>query len=65
VAAFLNGDISFCGIVDALEAVLGEAQGWQADPATVDDVLAAEDWARSRARELLSGQPAGTGRSPE
>jgi 1-deoxy-D-xylulose-5-phosphate reductoisomerase len=65
VAAFLNGDISFCGIVDALEAVLGEAQGWQADPATVDDVLAAEDWARSRARELLGGQPAGTGRSPE
>ncbi|MGH3982122.1 MAG: 1-deoxy-D-xylulose-5-phosphate reductoisomerase, partial [Pseudonocardiaceae bacterium] len=65
VAAFLNGDISFCGIVDALEAVLGEAQGWRADPATVDDVLAAEDWARIRARELLSGQPTGTGRSPE
>jgi 1-deoxy-D-xylulose-5-phosphate reductoisomerase len=65
VAAFLNGDISFCGIVDALEAVLGEAQGWRADPATVDDVLAAEDWARSRARELLGGQSAGTARSPE
>ncbi|HEX2264626.1 MAG TPA: 1-deoxy-D-xylulose-5-phosphate reductoisomerase, partial [Pseudonocardiaceae bacterium] len=65
VAAFLNGDISFCGIVDALEAVLGEAQGWRADPATVDDVLAAEDWARSRARELLGGQPVGPGRSPK
>ena len=63
VAAFLSGDISFRGIVDALEAVLGEAQGWQEDPATVEDVLAAEDWARSRARDLL-GQPAAVGRSP-
>ncbi|HSL08433.1 MAG TPA: 1-deoxy-D-xylulose-5-phosphate reductoisomerase [Pseudonocardiaceae bacterium] len=64
VAAFLSGDISFRGIVDALEAVLGEAQGWQEDPATVEDVLAAEDWARSRARDLL-GQPAAVGRSPK
>jgi len=63
VAAFLSGGISFRGIVDALEAVLGEAQGWQEDPATVEDVLAAEDWARSRARDLL-GQPAAVGRSP-
>ncbi|HEY6422463.1 MAG TPA: 1-deoxy-D-xylulose-5-phosphate reductoisomerase [Pseudonocardiaceae bacterium] len=62
VAAFLSGGIAFRGIVDAVEAVLGEAHGWRADPATVEDVLAAEDWARSRARELLGGQtgPAGT-----
>jgi 1-deoxy-D-xylulose-5-phosphate reductoisomerase len=64
VAAFLSGDISFGGIVDVLEAVLDEAQGWRADPATVDDVLAAEDWARSRARELL-GTSTRAGRSPE
>jgi hypothetical protein len=29
----------------------------------VDDVLAAEDWARSRATELLGGRLAQTGRS--
>jgi 1-deoxy-D-xylulose-5-phosphate reductoisomerase len=28
------------------------ADGWTGDPATVADVLAAEDWARARAREL-------------
>jgi 1-deoxy-D-xylulose-5-phosphate reductoisomerase len=44
--------------------VLGEAQGWRADPATVEDVLAAEEWARSRARDLLGDQPAAVGRSP-
>ncbi|MGH3885565.1 MAG: 1-deoxy-D-xylulose-5-phosphate reductoisomerase, partial [Pseudonocardiaceae bacterium] len=64
VAAFLDGRISFCGIVDALEAVLGEAQGWRADPTTVEDVLVAEDWARSRARELLIGRLSRIGRSP-
>ncbi|MGH3936245.1 MAG: 1-deoxy-D-xylulose-5-phosphate reductoisomerase, partial [Pseudonocardiaceae bacterium] len=65
VAAFLDGRIRFRGIVDSLEAVLGEAQGWRTDPATVDDVLAAENWARIRARELLGGQPARTGRSTQ
>ncbi|MGH3872128.1 MAG: 1-deoxy-D-xylulose-5-phosphate reductoisomerase [Pseudonocardiaceae bacterium] len=63
VTAFLDGRIRFCGIVDALEAVLGEAQGWRGDPTTVDDVLAAEDWARNRARELLSGRLAQARRS--
>ena len=32
--------------------MLDAADGWTADPATVADVLAAEDWARARAREL-------------
>ncbi|MGH8918886.1 MAG: 1-deoxy-D-xylulose-5-phosphate reductoisomerase [Actinomycetes bacterium] len=63
VAAFLQGGIAFRGIVDTLEAVLGEAHGWQQDPTTVDDVLAAEDWARSRARELLGSRSARAGRS--
>ena len=45
VAAFLACRISFRRIIDAVAAVLGEAQGWRADPTTVDDVLAAEDWA--------------------
>jgi 1-deoxy-D-xylulose-5-phosphate reductoisomerase len=63
VAGFLDGSVSFRGIVDTLSAVLGEAQGWRGDPTTVEDVLAAEDWARSRARELLGGRLAQAGRS--
>ncbi|HEY2766498.1 MAG TPA: 1-deoxy-D-xylulose-5-phosphate reductoisomerase, partial [Pseudonocardiaceae bacterium] len=63
VTAFLDGVVGFRGIVDTLETVLGEAQGWRGDPATVDDVLAAEDWARNRARELLGDRLAQAGRS--
>jgi 1-deoxy-D-xylulose-5-phosphate reductoisomerase len=63
VAAFLEHRISFRGIVDAVAAVLDEAQGWRADPTTVEDVLAAEDWARSRATELLGGRSARVQRS--
>jgi 1-deoxy-D-xylulose-5-phosphate reductoisomerase len=65
VAAFLERSISFREIVDTVAAVLGEAQGWRAEPTTVDDVLAAEDWSRSRARELLGGRLARAGRSSE
>jgi 1-deoxy-D-xylulose-5-phosphate reductoisomerase len=65
VAAFLERRISFREIVDTVAAVLGEAQGWRAEPTTVDDVLAAEDWSRSRARELLGGRLARAGWSPE
>jgi len=54
VAAFVAGALSFTGITDVLERVLDAAGGWSADPATVDDVLAAEDWARAHARELAS-----------
>jgi 1-deoxy-D-xylulose-5-phosphate reductoisomerase len=63
VAAFLESRISFREIVDTVAAVLGEAHGWRAEPTTVDDVLAAEDWARSRARELLGGRLALDGQS--
>lgn len=63
VAAFLDGRIAFRGIVDALTAVVDDAQGWREDPTTVEDVLAAEDWARHRARELLDGRFAAAGRS--
>jgi len=64
VAAFLERRISFREIVDTVAAVLGEAHGWRAEPTTVEDVLAAEDWSRSRARELLGGRLAQAGRSP-
>jgi 1-deoxy-D-xylulose-5-phosphate reductoisomerase len=65
VAAFLEGRISFRGIVEAVSAVLDESSGWRADPTTVEDVLAAENWARSRATELLGGRLARAVRSPK
>jgi 1-deoxy-D-xylulose-5-phosphate reductoisomerase len=65
VAAFLEGRISFCGIVQVVSAVLEESSGWRTDPTTVEDVLAAEDWARSRANELLGGRLTRAVRSPE
>jgi 1-deoxy-D-xylulose-5-phosphate reductoisomerase len=37
-----------------VDRVLDEAPDF-AEPGTVDDVLAAESWARYRARELISG----------
>jgi 1-deoxy-D-xylulose-5-phosphate reductoisomerase len=64
VAAFLERRISFRGIVEAVAAVLSEAQGWREDPTTVEHVLAAEDWARSRASELLGGRLARAAQSP-
>jgi 1-deoxy-D-xylulose-5-phosphate reductoisomerase len=63
VAAFLERRISFRGIVEAVAAVLDGAQGWRADPTTVEDVLAAEDWARRKATELLGGRLARAQRS--
>ncbi|GAA1335201.1 1-deoxy-D-xylulose-5-phosphate reductoisomerase [Saccharothrix algeriensis] len=61
VAAFLGGGTSFTSIVDTVERVLGEADGWAREPADVAEVLAAEDWARARARELVAA-PVGSGR---
>ncbi|MEE2056466.1 1-deoxy-D-xylulose-5-phosphate reductoisomerase [Rhodococcus artemisiae] len=51
--AFLDGALSFPRIVGTVEAVLGDADQWSAEPATVDDVLAADSWARERARTLV------------
>jgi 1-deoxy-D-xylulose-5-phosphate reductoisomerase len=52
VGAFLAGALPFTGITELTERVLDTADGWTADPATVADVLAAEEWARDRARGL-------------
>ena len=54
VAAFLGGRLGFLDIVDTVARVLGE-HGTIDLPVTLDDVLAAESWARSRARELAAG----------
>ncbi|MHA6621311.1 1-deoxy-D-xylulose-5-phosphate reductoisomerase [Pseudonocardia sp. DLS-67] len=58
VAAFVTGRLPFVGIFDVLERVLEAADAWTADPATVADVLAAEEWARARAGELAASRKA-------
>ncbi len=63
VGGFLTGSTSFTGIVDTVAAVVGEADGWRAQPATVDEVLAAEDWARARAAQLLGAPLAPSGKN--
>jgi 1-deoxy-D-xylulose-5-phosphate reductoisomerase len=54
-AAFLNGRIGFPAIVGTIAEVLRAADQWAAQPATVDDVLEAQRWARERARREVSG----------
>ncbi|OOL31257.1 1-deoxy-D-xylulose 5-phosphate reductoisomerase [Rhodococcus rhodochrous] len=51
--AFLAGALPFPGIVRTVAAVLSDADDWSAAPATVEDVLAADGWARDRARALV------------
>jgi 1-deoxy-D-xylulose-5-phosphate reductoisomerase len=53
VAAFTDGRLPFLGIVDSLEAVLAEAPDY-GEPGTVEDVLAAESWARAHARSRVA-----------
>jgi 1-deoxy-D-xylulose-5-phosphate reductoisomerase len=55
VAGFTEGRLPFLGIVDTVARVLDEAPDF-AEPGTVDDVLMAEAWARTRARELISNR---------
>ncbi len=53
VAAFIDANVKFTSIVDTVQQVLAEADEWRAAPGSVAEVLAAEDWARARARERL------------
>ncbi|TWP45163.1 1-deoxy-D-xylulose-5-phosphate reductoisomerase [Lentzea tibetensis] len=53
LAAFVAGDTSFLSVVDTIGQVLGESDDWKHDPADAAEVLAAEEWARARARELV------------
>lgn len=52
-AAFLSGRIRFPAITRIIEDALSAGGQWTARPRTVDEVLAAEDWARAHARELV------------
>jgi 1-deoxy-D-xylulose-5-phosphate reductoisomerase len=53
-AAFLHGRIGFPAIVRTVAEVLRAADQWAAEPATVDDVLDAQRWARDRAQQAVS-----------
>lgn len=52
VAAFLAQNTSFTSIVDTVSEVVAAADEWHREPRDIDDVLAAENWARARARQL-------------
>jgi 1-deoxy-D-xylulose-5-phosphate reductoisomerase len=49
-AAFLDGSIRFPAIVGTIAEVLRAADQWAAEPATVDEVLDSQRWARDRAK---------------
>ena len=51
--AFLAGRIGFAAIVRTIADVLGAAGQWSAEPATVEEVLEAQRWARQRARDVI------------
>ncbi|MFZ5872416.1 MAG: 1-deoxy-D-xylulose-5-phosphate reductoisomerase, partial [Actinomycetota bacterium] len=60
VAGFLAGTVPFTGIVDTVARVVDDAVrgeqvkvGTSGDDLTLDDVLAAEQWARARAHAVL------------
>lgn len=66
VAAFLAGALAFTGIVDTVARVVAEHEpdmsGRLGNSLSLADVLSAESWARSRARELTTTPPtAGSG----
>ncbi|MEV4707646.1 1-deoxy-D-xylulose-5-phosphate reductoisomerase [Actinoplanes sp. NPDC049316] len=53
VAAFVSGRLPFLGIVETLSAVLAAAPGFD-EPSTVEEVLAAEAWARAQAQRMIA-----------
>jgi 1-deoxy-D-xylulose-5-phosphate reductoisomerase len=54
VQAFLDGQLTFPQIVDTVTRVIESAHRWAAEPATLDEVLAADTWARQLARSYVS-----------
>ncbi|MHB1433346.1 MAG: 1-deoxy-D-xylulose-5-phosphate reductoisomerase, partial [Streptosporangiaceae bacterium] len=55
VEAFVAGRLPFTGIVDTVARVVSEHGGTSPGITGLDDVLAADSWARLRARELTRG----------
>ncbi|TDO17612.1 1-deoxy-D-xylulose 5-phosphate reductoisomerase [Mycobacterium sp. BK086] len=56
--AFLDGKIRFPAIVRTIADVLHAADQWAAQPATVEEVLDAQRWARERARAAVTQEVA-------
>ncbi len=58
VAAFLEGELSFLGIAELVERVLDAGAsadiGYGSSDIELDDVLAADRWARDQSRKALS-----------
>lgn len=54
--AFWAGQIRFPDIVDIIGETVEAADQWATAPRDIDDVLAAEDWARAHARELIASR---------
>ncbi|PRX48418.1 1-deoxy-D-xylulose 5-phosphate reductoisomerase [Prauserella shujinwangii] len=55
VAAFLAQNTSFTSIVDTVSEVVESADEWRREPRDIDDVFAAEQWARERALAISTG----------
>jgi 1-deoxy-D-xylulose-5-phosphate reductoisomerase len=59
VAAFQSGNLPFLGIVDTVAQVVSElSDGTSAEALTLEQVLAAESWARTRSTELIEAAAA-------
>jgi 1-deoxy-D-xylulose-5-phosphate reductoisomerase len=56
VDAFLAGQIPFAGIVDTIAQVVSEHHDAAGSATTLTDILAADGWARERARVLTGKQ---------
>ncbi|NIJ13567.1 1-deoxy-D-xylulose-5-phosphate reductoisomerase [Saccharomonospora amisosensis] len=55
VSAFLAQNTGFTSIVDTVQQVVESADEWRAQPRDVEDVFAAEQWARERALAISTG----------
>ncbi len=55
VQAFLDGLIRFPDIVRTVQRAVESADRWAAEPSTLDEVLAADTWARETARTIVRG----------
>jgi 1-deoxy-D-xylulose-5-phosphate reductoisomerase len=61
VAAFTSGRLPFLGIVEMLDRTLQDAPDFS-EPGTVEDVLAAESWARAYARKHIAAAESAAGK---
>jgi 1-deoxy-D-xylulose-5-phosphate reductoisomerase len=62
VEAFRTGRLAFLGIVDTVAQVVSESESHARDAVTLEDVLAADRWARARALELTGAGRGGAAR---